>query len=558
MLYWQSTQSVDPISMSSERDEAARVLKAFPDLYQVLNVAKDASASEIKRAYFVQARRLHPDKNNGDAECANAFKHVSRAYAVLSNADQREIYDHDGLKGVVESESAGDPPSFLVMVVVFCYGIASMYGTHCFGRVDQYVKAAEADVRNAQRKKRRGAGKKEEGKGEASTKEESDDDDAANGTANDEAGKDAATSPSVCVDSHGRVKSGVARLFLVWGIALIAAFAVGVLTTDEGDEPNRELLGSPQNDDGGDGDTEIISHARTAMAGMSLFRTVNHTVKVAISLLSSTASDPANHSQVDADVAAAAASAWWLVSSMVSAGILVEGDAVLHSSSSSSPSANGNSADDGQPGVLIDGYCARAFPQLWKFGTGTSADSVPAALDGAIALALHDARRELKDTSKRSQIRRGQSRNVLNTGSSGREGKPTIAAAAAFNAVAERAVRFALRSGAAWSNAPTGWSHVDGVAVTVFFTENRWSQLTQGSLRQRHKVAALAPESFMADYWPRRKGAPPSQTLRQGAALVSQDVGLWLATLTEWQLGTEEMWDQCRAAVDRRRRSRVS
>ena len=66
------------------------------DYYQVLGVSRDATESEIKRAFRSLARRYHPDKNPDDAEAETKFKQVQEAYAVLSNTDQRRKYDMFG------------------------------------------------------------------------------------------------------------------------------------------------------------------------------------------------------------------------------------------------------------------------------------------------------------------------------------------------------------------------------------------------------------------------------------------------------------------------------
>ena len=63
------------------------------DYYAVLGVAKDASASEIKKAYRALARKLHPDKNATDKAAEERFKEVSEAYDVLSDAKRRAEYD---------------------------------------------------------------------------------------------------------------------------------------------------------------------------------------------------------------------------------------------------------------------------------------------------------------------------------------------------------------------------------------------------------------------------------------------------------------------------------
>ncbi|MGI8881621.1 MAG: molecular chaperone DnaJ [Jatrophihabitans sp.] len=63
------------------------------DYYASLGVAKDASASEIKKAYRKLARESHPDKNPGNAASETRFKEVSEAYDVLSDTAKRKEYD---------------------------------------------------------------------------------------------------------------------------------------------------------------------------------------------------------------------------------------------------------------------------------------------------------------------------------------------------------------------------------------------------------------------------------------------------------------------------------
>lgn len=72
------------------------------DYYELLGVGRQATDAEIKKAYRKLALKLHPDRNEGDAESAERFKEVSEAYEVLSDAEKRKVYDrfgHDGLKG---------------------------------------------------------------------------------------------------------------------------------------------------------------------------------------------------------------------------------------------------------------------------------------------------------------------------------------------------------------------------------------------------------------------------------------------------------------------------
>ncbi len=63
------------------------------DFYQLLGVSKEASASEIKKAYRKLAKTLHPDRNAGDSAKELRFKEVGEAYSVLSDPEQRKQYD---------------------------------------------------------------------------------------------------------------------------------------------------------------------------------------------------------------------------------------------------------------------------------------------------------------------------------------------------------------------------------------------------------------------------------------------------------------------------------
>jgi molecular chaperone DnaJ len=65
------------------------------DYYEVLGVARDASADDIKRAYRRLARQYHPDVN-GNSDDQETFKAVSNAYEVLSDPRKREMYDLGG------------------------------------------------------------------------------------------------------------------------------------------------------------------------------------------------------------------------------------------------------------------------------------------------------------------------------------------------------------------------------------------------------------------------------------------------------------------------------
>jgi len=63
------------------------------NLYDILGISEQASVADIKAAFRKQARDKHPDANQGTLKAENAFKELNRAYAILSDPDQRALYD---------------------------------------------------------------------------------------------------------------------------------------------------------------------------------------------------------------------------------------------------------------------------------------------------------------------------------------------------------------------------------------------------------------------------------------------------------------------------------
>lgn len=69
------------------------------NFYSILGLNKNCSEEEIKKTYKKLALKWHPDKNKLP-EANEKFKQISEAYAVLSNSEQRKIYDSQGLDGL--------------------------------------------------------------------------------------------------------------------------------------------------------------------------------------------------------------------------------------------------------------------------------------------------------------------------------------------------------------------------------------------------------------------------------------------------------------------------
>ncbi len=66
------------------------------DYYEILGVSRDASDSEIKKAYRKLAVKYHPDRNTEDADAGERFREATEAYEVLKDPEKRAQYDRFG------------------------------------------------------------------------------------------------------------------------------------------------------------------------------------------------------------------------------------------------------------------------------------------------------------------------------------------------------------------------------------------------------------------------------------------------------------------------------
>lgn len=77
------------------------------DYYEVLGVARTASAEELKKAYRRLAMKFHPDRNPDDKEAEAKFKEAKEAYEILTDERKRAAYDQFGHAGVDPAAGAG-------------------------------------------------------------------------------------------------------------------------------------------------------------------------------------------------------------------------------------------------------------------------------------------------------------------------------------------------------------------------------------------------------------------------------------------------------------------
>lgn len=67
-----------------------------PDLYAILGVSRLAPNTDIKQAYLSKVKEFHPDRNVGKKDIEEKFKLINHAYAILSDSEQRQLFDEYG------------------------------------------------------------------------------------------------------------------------------------------------------------------------------------------------------------------------------------------------------------------------------------------------------------------------------------------------------------------------------------------------------------------------------------------------------------------------------
>ncbi|XP_043671676.1 dnaJ homolog subfamily B member 12 [Vespula pensylvanica] len=88
----ESSQAQNSVEYTKDQFEAVKRIKKCKDYYEILGVSKDATDSDIKKAYKKLALQLHPDKNKAPG-AAESFKAIGNAVAILTDVEKRKQYD---------------------------------------------------------------------------------------------------------------------------------------------------------------------------------------------------------------------------------------------------------------------------------------------------------------------------------------------------------------------------------------------------------------------------------------------------------------------------------
>lgn len=82
--------------------EQCQELFGTSNLYDVIGVSKTASEADVRRGYYKVSLQVHPDRVPDDEQATEKFQALGKVYAVLSDKDERAVYDE---QGIVDEES---------------------------------------------------------------------------------------------------------------------------------------------------------------------------------------------------------------------------------------------------------------------------------------------------------------------------------------------------------------------------------------------------------------------------------------------------------------------
>ncbi|HIF18098.1 MAG TPA: molecular chaperone DnaJ [Cycloclasticus sp.] len=113
------------------------------DYYKTLEVARNASDREIKKAYRRLAMKHHPDRNTDNPDSEETFKVIQEAYAILSDEQKRAAYDQFGHAGVEQSMGGGGHHGGDSFSDVFGDVFGDIFGGGGGGRRSQVTRGAD-------------------------------------------------------------------------------------------------------------------------------------------------------------------------------------------------------------------------------------------------------------------------------------------------------------------------------------------------------------------------------------------------------------------------------
>ncbi len=121
------------------------------DYYDVLGIARDATDTDIKRAYRKLAMEYHPDRNDGEKQAEERFKEVTEAYEVLRDPAKRSRYDQFGKAGMrPDAGFGGFHPDLAEALSIFMRDFGNLGGFDSFfggGQRSRRTRRRGPDVR---------------------------------------------------------------------------------------------------------------------------------------------------------------------------------------------------------------------------------------------------------------------------------------------------------------------------------------------------------------------------------------------------------------------------
>ena len=104
------------------------------DYYETLEVSRDASAAELKKAFKKKAMKFHPDRNPDDPEADAKFKEAAEAYEVLNDPQKKSAYDQFGHSGVEGMGGGGQGFNDVNINDIFGAIFGDVFGTRASAR----------------------------------------------------------------------------------------------------------------------------------------------------------------------------------------------------------------------------------------------------------------------------------------------------------------------------------------------------------------------------------------------------------------------------------------